>query len=57
MDGNAKVVARMTLRAGRILFDPSGLSMVQWEKAPKQYFTTPDSSGGTQARADNYPRH
>jgi dihydroorotase len=57
MDGNAKVVARMTLRAGRILFDPSGLSMVEWDKAPKQYFTTPDSSGGTQARADNYPRH
>jgi dihydroorotase len=57
MDGNAKVVARLTVRVGRILFDPSGLSMVEWEKAPKQYFTTPESGGGVPARADNYPRH
>jgi dihydroorotase len=57
MDGNVKVVARMTIRAGRILFDPSGLSMVEWEKAPKQYFTTPESGGGVPARTDNYPRH
>jgi dihydroorotase len=35
MDGNVKVVARMTIRAGRIVYDPSGLSMVEWEKAPK----------------------
>ena len=33
MDANAQLMARMTIRAGRILYDPSGLSMVQWEKA------------------------
>jgi hypothetical protein len=31
----------MTVRAGRILFDPSGLSMTGWQKARKQYFTPP----------------
>ena len=36
-----KLIARMTVRAGRIVYDPSGLSMVQWEKARSQYFTTP----------------
>ncbi|MGD0457539.1 MAG: amidohydrolase/deacetylase family metallohydrolase [Terriglobia bacterium] len=57
MDGRVKVVARMTIRAGRILYDPSGLSMVEWEKAPKQYFTTPESGSSPAARADNYPRN
>src|SRR5207244_892947 len=33
MDGNVKLVTRMTVRAGKILYDPSGLSMVEWEKA------------------------
>ena len=57
MDGKVKVVARMTIRAGRILFDPSGLSMVEWEKAPKQYFTTPELGNSPPAKADNYPRN
>ncbi len=56
MDGDVKLVARMTIRAGRILYDPSGLSMVEWEKAPKQYFTTPQLGSSPPARADNYPR-
>ena len=42
MDGNVKLMARMTVRAGRILYDPSGLSMVEWEKARPQYFSVPD---------------
>src|SRR5437016_13272280 len=33
LNGNVKLVARMTVRAGRILYDPSGLSMIEWEKA------------------------
>jgi dihydroorotase len=57
MDGNIKLVARMTIRGGRIVFDPSGLSMVEWEKAPKQYFTTPELGSSPPARADNYPRN
>jgi hypothetical protein len=31
--------------------------MVEWEKAPKQYFTTPEAGGSAPARADNYPRN
>ncbi|MGH9539556.1 MAG: amidohydrolase/deacetylase family metallohydrolase [Terriglobales bacterium] len=56
MDGKAKLVARMTLRAGRIVYDPSGLSMVEWEKARPQYFNTPGLGNSTPARADDYPR-
>jgi len=55
-DGNAKLTARMTIRAGRILYDPSGLSMVEWEKARPQYFGTPDKGESLPARADDYPR-
>ena len=56
MDANAQLIARMTIRAGRILYDPSGLSMVQWEKARPQYFTIPDRGESLPARADDYPR-
>jgi dihydroorotase len=57
MDGNLKLVARMTVRGGSIVYDPSGLSMVEWTKAPKQYFTTPQFGTSPPARADNYPRN
>jgi dihydroorotase len=57
MDGNVQLTARMTIRGGRILYDPSGLSMVQWEKARPQYFTVPDHSDLPPARADDYPRN
>jgi len=56
MEGNLKLVARMTVRAGRILYDPSGLSMVEWEKARPQYFTTPGLGNSKPARADDFPR-
>ncbi|MFZ0957975.1 MAG: amidohydrolase/deacetylase family metallohydrolase [Candidatus Sulfotelmatobacter sp.] len=56
MDGNVRLTTRMTIRAGRILYDPSGLSMVEWEKARPQYFTTPDRGNSLPARADDYPR-
>jgi hypothetical protein len=51
-----RLVARMTVRAGRILYDPSGMSMVQWEKAREQYFKTPSLGNSPPARADDYPR-
>jgi dihydroorotase len=57
MDGNVRLIARMTVRGGRILYDPSGLSMVEWTKAPKQYFTTPETGNVPGAKADNYPRN
>jgi dihydroorotase len=56
MDADVRLAARMTIRAGRILYDPSGLSMVQWEKARPQYFTTPDHGDSLPARADDFPR-
>jgi dihydroorotase len=57
MDGKVKLVARMTVRAGRIVYDPSGLSMVEWEKARKQYFNVPGPNGHTApAMADDFPR-
>jgi dihydroorotase len=56
MDGNVKLVARMTVRAGKILYDPSGLSMIEWEKARVQYFTTPGLGNSKPARADDFPR-
>jgi dihydroorotase len=57
MEGTSQIVARMTIRAGRILYDPSGLSMVQWEKARPQYFNTPMLQGSLPAIADSYPRN
>ena len=57
MEGTAQIVARMTVRAGRILYDPSGLSMVQWEKARPQYFNVPMLQGSLPATADSYPRN
>jgi dihydroorotase len=56
MDGNVKLAARMTVRAGRIVYDPFGLSMVQWEKARPQYFQNPALGEGKSATADDFPR-
>ena len=56
LDGKVKLVPRMTVRAGRIVHDPSGLSMVEWEKARPQYFTTPALGSSPKAKADDYPR-
>jgi dihydroorotase len=57
MDGNVRITARMTVRAGRIVYDPSGLSMVQWEKARQQYFTSPVLGDDKPSTADDFPRH
>ena len=57
MDGDAKIVARMTVRAGRILYDPSGLSMVEWQKARPQYFQSPGMGNDQPSTADDFPRH
>jgi dihydroorotase len=56
MTASVKLVARMTIRAGRILYDPSGLSMVEWDKARPQYFSTPPFGNSPRASADDYPR-
>jgi dihydroorotase len=45
--GRAKLIGRekfecvMTLRAGDIVYDPTGLSMPEWENAPEPYWEVP----------------
>lgn len=56
MNGKVQLIDRMTIVGGRILYDPSGLSMVEWKKAPKQYFTSPKLGSDPRSSADNYPR-
>ena len=56
MNGNVQLISRMTIVGGRILYDPTGLSMVEWTKARKQYFTSPKLGNDPPSRADNYPR-
>jgi dihydroorotase len=57
MDGDTNITARMTVRAGHVVFDPSGLSMVEWTKARKQYFTSPVLGGDKPSTADDFPHH
>lgn len=56
MDGHVKLIARMTVRAGKILFDPSGLSMFDWRQARKRYFKPPRLGSSRPSTADDYPR-
>ena len=53
MRADVQVVARMTIRAGRIAYDPSGLSMIEWEKARPQYFNNPSEGDSTPAMAED----
>lgn len=57
MDGKLRLAASMTIRAGRIVYDPSGVSMAEWQKARPQYFNTPGLGDSLPARADDYPRN
>ncbi len=41
MHGHQKLECQMTLRAGEIVFDPTGLSMPEWKEAPPAYWTLP----------------
>ena len=52
MIGDAKLINRLTVRAGRIVYDPTGLSMVEWEEAPRRYFTTPKLGSDPPALAE-----
>jgi dihydroorotase len=57
LEGNGKLIPLLTVRGGHILFDPSGLSMVLWQKARPQYFTSPRVSSDLPSTADDYPRN
>ncbi|HXF62278.1 MAG TPA: amidohydrolase/deacetylase family metallohydrolase [Caldilineaceae bacterium] len=39
MCGHQKLECQMTVRAGQIVYDPSGLSMPLWQEAPPEYWT------------------
>lgn len=41
MIGEEKLECLMTLRAGGIVYDPTGLSMPEWENAPEAYWKIP----------------
>ena len=41
MAGKPKLECQLTLRAGQIVYDPTGLSMPDWEHAPAPYWETP----------------
>ena len=57
MNADVQVIARMTVRAGRVAYDPSGLSMVEWEKARPQYFNNPSEGNPAPATAEDLPQH
>ena len=39
MCGHQKLECQMTVRAGQIVYDPTGLSMPLWQEAPPEYWT------------------
>ena len=40
-DGRGKLECAMTVRAGQIVWDPTGLSMPLWLQAPERYWRVP----------------
>lgn len=40
--GSQKLECRLTLRAGQVVYDPTGLSMPDWEHAPEAYWKIPE---------------
>ncbi len=51
MIGSVKLENRLTVRAGRIVYDSTGISLVEWEKAPKEYFAMPKLGKDPPAKA------
>jgi len=43
--GDSKLEARVTIRAGRIVFDATGVTMSPYDKAPQWYYRTPKLQG------------
>ena len=41
MVGDRKIECLLTLRNGEIVFDPNGISMPEWERAPEAYWVRP----------------
>jgi dihydroorotase len=45
ISGSQKLECRLTVRAGRVLYDPTGLTMPDWEQAPAPYWHIPPLQG------------
>ena len=45
MLGDKKLACMLTLRAGKVAYDPSGLTMPKWEDAPPEYWVCRQPSG------------
>jgi dihydroorotase len=45
MIGHEKLECVLTVRAGQIIYDPSGLSVPEWEHAPASYWRMPELQG------------
>lgn len=43
--GTEKLECKLTVRAGEIVYDPTGLSMPVWEEAPAPYWEIPELQG------------
>ena len=41
MSGSQKLECQLTIRAGQIVYDPGGLSMLEWEQAAAPYWAKP----------------
>ncbi len=42
LTGRHKLVCELTVRAGKIAYDPTGMSMPEWEQAPPAYWRMPE---------------
>jgi len=45
MIGKEKLECAVTIRAGKIVYNPTGLSMPEWENAPESYWKIPELQG------------
>lgn len=45
MDGQGKLECALTLRAGQVVWDPTGMTMPAWEEAPERYRVVPNRQG------------
>lgn len=52
MIGDSKLENRLTVRKGNIAYDATGLALVEWQKAPAQYFISPVLQGDPSSSAE-----
>ncbi|MFH1084200.1 MAG: amidohydrolase/deacetylase family metallohydrolase [Chloroflexota bacterium] len=50
MIGERKLSTMLTLRAGKVAYDPEGITMPEWEQAPDSYWVCAQPTGAAPAR-------